>query len=272
MNSLTVARFLLLFAVASGPLAGCAAPTSADAAEGSDEAEIKKTTSFTGQFVKMMAIGGETTGTWLAADEGKLVELDLSTHHFQDKFVEGMRVKVTGKFKTINGVEIKNRHVLVVTSLVAVGPGRVTTPGASVVTADATKVVVANHGGGFAPQPPAGSQCGIGEAEFSVDFSKSTLAWSRCVPQNPGAPLLLRSGSRSLSASALRDLRTKLNGVKVTTTPDTCGADKPFETVTVTGSGGSFEYLDAFYSCGDRSRPYADGIDVAMGALRNLAN
>jgi hypothetical protein len=51
-----------------------------------------------------------------------------------------------------------------------------------------------------------------------------------------------------------------------------CGADKPWETVTVTTPEGTFDYLDAFYGCVNEAQPHVDGIDAALRALGALVH
>ena len=262
-----IAAFVLLSTLAAG-LNGCgAASDSAEPAGASDEAELRAR-SFTGTLVHMAAVGGETTGTWLQTDSGDRVELDLATHGLSPDFVEGNYVTVAGKFKTVQGVEIASRKVLVVTSLKNLG---VHTPGASVLTSDATVMIVENKGGGFIAPPPAGSQCAVGAAKFTVDLANNEIAWTQCLPKEPNAPFVPRTGTTRLSTSELRSLKTALAGVKVAKKTDLCGADKPLLTVTVTTPGATVEYADSFYSCQDPTRVHVDGVDAALAKLRDLA-
>ncbi len=70
-----------------------------------------------GVLTRVMAVGGETTGTALTREDGTVVELDLETHGFQARFVEGRRVEVAGTLRTVQGVEIPERSVLVVETM-----------------------------------------------------------------------------------------------------------------------------------------------------------
>lgn len=71
-----------------------------------------------GTLRQVAAIGGESTGYALELEDGeKLVELDLSTHSFESSFADGVKAYVEGTFKTVKGVEIPSRSVLVVTVL-----------------------------------------------------------------------------------------------------------------------------------------------------------
>jgi len=68
----------------------------------------------------IMATGGETTGTILTIKEGPVYELQLG-----EKFAKlaeqlhGKTVLVTGTLQTRPGVEVKERHIIVVTDLKA---------------------------------------------------------------------------------------------------------------------------------------------------------
>jgi len=70
----------------------------------------------------IMAIGGETTGTELTMKDGSKIELDLGKDVKLGALADslnGKAVVVTGEFKTVQGVEIKERKVLVVETLKA---------------------------------------------------------------------------------------------------------------------------------------------------------
>lgn len=72
--------------------------------------------SYTGRFVTMAAIGGDTTGYGLRLDDGRLIELDLATNGFHQQFVADEKVAVQGVLTEVMGIEIPTRMVLVVTS------------------------------------------------------------------------------------------------------------------------------------------------------------
>ena len=268
MTSITTTCLVLLAAIAAAPLAACTAETSSVDAS-TDESAVVVTRSFTGKFVSMAAIGGETTGTWLEQASGKRVELDLTTHNLFSRFVDGKSVTVTGSFKTVRGIEIATRQVLVVATVKAASGGGVTAPGTSVLTEDASKIVVQNHGGGFVAPGPAGSKCAMGAGKFTLDLTAKTLDWTVCNTKN--GPFVDVSGHRALGASDLSALTKKLAVVKVAKDASLCGADKPFETVTVTSPDGSFDYMDAFYGCMEPVKTHVDGIDEALSALEALA-
>ncbi len=70
-----------------------------------------------GILTSVQAIGGETTGYGLKLANGDMLELDLATNGFENQFVEDVKIDVTGTMKTVKGVEIPIRKVLVVTSM-----------------------------------------------------------------------------------------------------------------------------------------------------------
>jgi hypothetical protein len=81
------------------------------------------------------------------------------------------------------------------------------------------------------------------------------------------------STSRTLTAAELDSLRPKLEAFRVVSL-DTCGADKPAVTVTVTTPSGVTEYGDSFYSCDDNDvRPKIESraLDAASQAFGQLA-
>jgi hypothetical protein len=148
--------------------------------------------------------------------------------------------------------------------------GQVTTPGASVLVPEVTKIVVENAGGGFVPPPPAGSACALGAAKYTLDLKSGRLDWAVCNSKDMSKPYMLDTGSRVLAEDELAKVASELAVVKVGNT-DLCGADKPFETVTVTTPAGSFQYLDTFYGCQQPEKIHVNGIDEALDALRKLA-
>ena len=73
--------------------------------------------SFSGNFAREHAIGGETTGTILKTDDGEVIELDIETNDFGFAFQNGAPINVKGFYKEVMGVETGPRQVLVVESL-----------------------------------------------------------------------------------------------------------------------------------------------------------
>ncbi len=75
----------------------------------------------TGTMTRVMAIGGETTGWALVLESGTQVEVDLATNnldHDAEAF-DGQKLKVTGTYKTLRGVETPSRQVLEASSVEA---------------------------------------------------------------------------------------------------------------------------------------------------------
>lgn len=70
-----------------------------------------------GSLVRLVAIGGETTGFGLKST----IELDLETNNLEDEFNEDANVAVVGSFKLVEGVETGKRQVFVVSKIEAVG-------------------------------------------------------------------------------------------------------------------------------------------------------
>ena len=66
-----------------------------------------------GNLVKLVAIGGETTGFGLEST----IELDLRTNYLEDRFMENANVSVVGSFKLVEGVETSKRYVFVVSKI-----------------------------------------------------------------------------------------------------------------------------------------------------------
>jgi len=136
--------------------------------------------------------------------------------------------------------------------------------------ANASQAVVADTGGGFAPQAPAGSSCRDAEAgTFTFTVADNKLRWRVCHAPGGAQPYAEVSGDRSLSADEARGLLDALR--QVTRTKATgCGADKSVLTLRVTTPTGAHDYLDSFYVC-HGSGVYVDGIDEVLGQARRLA-
>lgn len=124
MNHATLgARFFRgLFAVALATTAlglgaaGCALDTAPESTEASDD-ELRLAT-YKGTLVSIAGIGGESTGYGLQTATQGTLELDLATFGWARSFEDGASAKVTGYFKTVRGVEIPKRRVLVVVRMV----------------------------------------------------------------------------------------------------------------------------------------------------------
>lgn len=86
------------------------------AGEDSSALESSRSTNqktFTGSLVTKGARGGETTGYGLKTDS-IVIELDLDTYGFSNRFEIGKTVTVKGHYKTFPGTEGPSRQVLVV--------------------------------------------------------------------------------------------------------------------------------------------------------------
>jgi len=75
--------------------------------------------SLEGTLTRMMAIGGESTGYALLLEDGSLVEIELGADLITN-FVEDQKVSVAGTYKTIRGIAIPVRQVLVVKTMTAI--------------------------------------------------------------------------------------------------------------------------------------------------------
>jgi hypothetical protein len=141
-------------------------------------------------------------------------------------------------------------------------------PVADVYPSDATKVVAHNAGGGFTPPPPAGSNCAVGAATYTLDRATKTVAWEQCELVNWQTPLTMKSGTTILTAKEMASVEAALEGLTISHA-QMCGADKPYETITITsGSQGTKKYADSFYSC-DGKGPYVDNIGGVFSAFRD---
>jgi hypothetical protein len=132
---------------------------------------------------------------------------------------------------------------------------------------DATKLV-AKQSGGFMPPPPAGSTC-TNQHEYSLTLATRKLSYSSC-EFNGNLPRHLKTGTVTLTSAQLAKVNAAMNAVEIATR-DICGADKPFETLTVSSPAGDKKYVDSFYSCQGGENVYIDNIGGVFGALRDAA-
>ena len=133
--------------------------------------------------------------------------------------------------------------------------------------ADATKLV-AKLSGGFMPPPPAGSTCSNGQ-EYSLTLATRKLSWANC-DFNGSLPRHMKTGVVTLTNAELAKIHAAMNAVEIATS-DSCGADKPFETLTVSSPAGDKKYVDSFYRCNRGDNVYIDNIGGVFGALRDAA-
>jgi hypothetical protein len=108
---------ILLIGQAFGVIAFSHAASGAPTAQQGTSAAKEAMVSFKGQLMRRMGIGGESTGYALKTATGSTIEIDLAANGLEASFVEGKEVSVTGTFRTIVGVEIPSRKVLVVSKI-----------------------------------------------------------------------------------------------------------------------------------------------------------
>jgi hypothetical protein len=142
----------------------------------------------------------------------------------------------------------------------------------SVWSSSVSRLVLARSGGFLPPAQPTPDCPSAGDEYTLVVASRSLSAW-RCTP-GPTAPypLMRTTASRTLTAAEFDALVSKLEALQVVHI-DTCGADKPEVTLSVTTPSGTTEYGDAFYSCIDDGRAKIDSeaLDAAAQAFGELA-
>lgn len=117
---------------------------------------------------------------------------------------------------------------------------------ASLLPADATKLEVANLGGGFVGPSPRGSTCGAGEARHTLDLATRQLEWTTCdfriaQPQQPA------SGKRTLTEAEVAEVTAAIAGLSPVDGPE-CPADAPRLQLSITTPAGARVYDDYNYS------------------------
>ena len=127
----------------------------------------------------------------------------------------------------------------------------------------ATKLV-AKVSGGFMAPPPAGSTCANG-AEYTLDRAARKLTFKRC-DFNGSKPRHFTTGVVALSSAKLATIEAAMNALEVAGS-EACGADKPFETLTVSTPAGDKHYTDSFYACRGGGDVYVNNIGGVFGAL-----
>lgn len=131
-------------------------------------------------------------------------------------------------------------------------------------------IILEDHGGGFGPSPPPGSDC-TGGAKYSLTVSTRALSWEVCEMGQYPQPWKLLKAQRTLTTTELASLATAMRQVVVSGATNTCGADKPLLTVTVVTPKYGQEYTDSIYQCQGQGKIYVDGIDGAFSAVSALA-
>ncbi len=133
---------------------------------------------------------------------------------------------------------------------------------------DAKTLVAQTRGGGFTPQPPAGSTCTFGATKYSLDVATKKVSWEVCEFIDWTTPMKPKSGTTTLSTSKYATVVDAIGEVSIST-DSICGADKPLLTLTVTSpSEGTKTFTDDFYSCrGDGT--YITNIEGVFDAFRD---
>lgn len=145
-----------------------------------------------------------------------------------------------------------------------------TTVGQPVVTTGAQTVSVENQGGGFIPQPPAGSDCLPGARKFTVTFATSTVDYTVCVGGSGTTPYKKQTGMKVLSATQLGEVRALFDALKVVARTTQCAADASIMTASVSTPAGTQEYLDDLNQCTDKTKPLLSRAAI-QSALDKLA-
>ena len=127
----------------------------------------------------------------------------------------------------------------------------------------------ATSSSGFVPQPPEGSDCSAGAAEYELNIASGKLEWTLCIVDDWETPWLQSSGSRILTTAELETIDEVMNGLSIYE-GDMCGADKGMLTVQVATPEGISTYHDNFYSCHGDDKVYVENIDSVFSALRKL--
>jgi hypothetical protein len=146
-----------------------------------------------------------------------------------------------------------------------------TRPGERVVARCAELIVLANAGDGYGPPKPAGSSCD-GGTTYTLNNITHRLDWSSCRGPNGSLtePRQLATGGRMLSSVEFAKLSAALDEIIVAGPPNSCGADKPTLTISVTIPSHEQLYTDKFYACQDAAKLYVDGIDDAFMVVAGL--
>lgn len=136
-----------------------------------------------------------------------------------------------------------------------------------------TTLVVADQGGGFAPQAPQGSKCVINAQKYTLTVATKGLAWTRCISSNSTTPYMEASGSRVLSDAELKDLGSVLGNLRVIKPTGGCIADASMLTVDVSNPYGSQQYVDDGFQCSVMDKPFIERgtIQSALDSCNKLA-
>lgn len=145
-----------------------------------------------------------------------------------------------------------------------------TDAGTTIWPGDATRLHATSSGGGEVPQPPPGSDCTIGAADYTLYVATRSLTWTECRAETWEDPWLEATGSRTLTEAEYATVDAAMLGLSIYD-GDMCGADKSMLVVEVTTPGGTFEYHDNFYACMGDGKVFVENIDGVFGALGELS-
>ena len=135
---------------------------------------------------------------------------------------------------------------------------------------DAVQLHATSSGGGEMPAPPPGSNCTLGAADYALDVTSRSLAWTECRSNATWEdPWLETKGTVTLSDDEYATVDAAMLGLTLYA-GNSCGADKPMLVVEVTNPNGTLAYYDSFYSCSADDRVYVENIDAVFAALRNV--
>ncbi|CAN5799359.1 hypothetical protein BH09MYX1_BH09MYX1_51250 [soil metagenome] len=143
-----------------------------------------------------------------------------------------------------------------------------TSPGAQIYGLCLTTIEIIDEGGGFAPAPPAGSDCKNGQARHLVVLKTHATHDEVCFFGGPNQPYKLVKSDGVLSDTAWAALVAALEDARVASAKP-CGTDKSILKLTVTSNAlEPTTYTDSFYSCQGNGL-YADGLDEIMAVFMN---
>ena len=150
----------------------------------------------------------------------------------------------------------------------AMGGGAAGAGGAppKIITSDVMEVTIEDMGDGYWSSAPAGSECHLAAARYTLTIGPNVLRWHVCTE---GDIYTYFDGQRDLQSGLFDMLYSAMLAV-TPSTRTTCGYDKATRTMTVTRPSGSTVYFDSFYACrhpGDS----VDGIDNVFTVAASLA-
>jgi hypothetical protein len=150
--------------------------------------------------------------------------------------------------------------------------GSVVQTGKSIYTNAVERLVLENHGGGFAMPLPSTAACDPQVAKYTLTVAGHELAWQYCAFHDNDETYEPKSGARMLSDSEWSSLSPALEAL-VVDDGKTCGADKPKRALIVTTNSRDVEYGDGFYGCQIHDKPLikSESLDRAEQAFYELA-